>query len=313
VVKTLDTDDYIRLVLDTKRPGAENVFAFYEHRLGAVCKDPRLMLVPLDDHLVHRGDGVFETLKYLARRIYQLDAHLERMARSSAGIFLEPPMSWDKIRDVVLDVARAGGSDDGLLSLYIGRGPGGFTTDVRECPQSSFYIVARRFTPVSEEKYNKGATAMRTTIPAKQSFIARIKCTNYLPNVLMKREAVLSGNDYPFAFNDQGYLSESATENICLVDRAGVLTVPDTHNSLVGTTMTRALELIRDEVPVEYRRVTEDDVYNSREVIILGTTMDAIGVVRFNDRAIGDGRPGPVAARLRELIKKDISENGVLF
>ena len=46
------------------RKGVENVTAFFEHRMGGICRDPRFLLVPLDDHMVHRGDAVFESLAF---------------------------------------------------------------------------------------------------------------------------------------------------------------------------------------------------------------------------------------------------------
>ncbi len=82
--------EYIERVLSLPRPGEENYLAFYEHRLGAIFKNPRLLLLPMDDHLVHRGDGIFEILQCVQGRIYQLDAHLARMRRSSSSNVLAP-------------------------------------------------------------------------------------------------------------------------------------------------------------------------------------------------------------------------------
>ena len=64
MIPVLDTNAWIEKLRELERPGADNILAFYEHRFGAICRDPRLMLAPLDDHLVHRGDGVFETIRF---------------------------------------------------------------------------------------------------------------------------------------------------------------------------------------------------------------------------------------------------------
>jgi branched-chain amino acid aminotransferase len=269
--------------------------------------------MPWDDHLVHRGDGVFETLKYLQRRIYQLDAHLERMKKSAAAIFLAPPCGWETVRELILDVAGAAGRDQGLFRILLGRGPGGFGIDPTECPVSSLYLVAYDFHPKAESVFEKGVTAFRTAIPAKQPFMAKIKSTDYLPNVLMKKDAIEKGADYPICFCENGFMAEGATENICIVDAEGKFVVPELNNALTGTTLMRALDLVKGELPVVFRGIREEELYLAREIIVLGTTADALSIVRYNGKPVHDVRPGPVSKKLRALLRQDLLDNGVLF
>jgi branched-chain amino acid aminotransferase len=310
-VEILDSKAYLDRMLAASRPGAGQVLAFYEHRIGAVCKDPALMLMPWDDHLVHRGDGVFETVKWVDGRVYQLDAHLARMGRSGDAIGLKPPCPWDEVREIMLGVGRAAGSTNGLYRMLLGRGPGGFGIDPSECPTPSLYIAAYQYTPKPASFYEKGVTAFRTSIPAKQSYLATIKSIDYLPNVLMKREAAAKGKDFPVCFDSRGYLAEGATENIALVDESGCITVPKLDNALSGTTLLRALELSKDEIPNCYKSISEDDIYKAKEMLILGTTAQCLSIVEYNDRPVGDGKPGPVSGRLLAMLKKDLAENGV--
>ncbi len=310
MLEIVDSDVYLQRMLSLDRPGAAKILAFYEHRVGAVCKDPKLLLLPADDHLVHRGDGVFEALKFVDGKLYQLDAHIRRMRGSTAAIGLTPPCSWETLRQHVLDVSRAAGTKNGMTRIFIGRGPGGFGVDPSECPAASLYIVICAFTPKPESVYERGATAFRASIPAKQPWLAKIKSIDYLPNVLMKKEATEKGADFPVCFDERGFMAEGATENICLVDESGGIVVPELTNALTGTTMMRAFELVKDEIPVTYREIREEDILAAREMVILGTTNDALAIVAYNGAPIGDGKPGPVAKRLRECIVNDIRENG---
>lgn len=305
-----DTNTYLDALLQAPRPGASQVHAFYDHRVGAIGKDPRLMLLPLDDHLVHRGDGVFETMKFIDRRLYQLDAHMERLKFSAQSIFLEPPCTWDEMKTMILEVARAATQDQGMVRVLLGRGPGGFTLDPAECFTSSLYIVAYKLTPRPESLYEKGVIAQHCSVPAKSGLMAKIKSVNYLPNVLMKREASQGGWDYSLCFDDQGFVAEGAAENLCLVDGQGRLVVPELNNALTGTTLMRVLDAVKGEVPVIFRQVREDDMYLAREVILLGTTIDALSVVRFNKKPIHDARPGPISKRMRRFLIQDLQENG---
>ena len=307
----LSRDQYLERLLQTPRPGEKNILAFYEHRLGAICTSPRLMLLPLDDHLAHRGDGIFETIKYTAGRMYQLDEHLERMIRSAEGIFLSPPCPWSEIRSIILATAGEGKEQTGLMRVLMGRGPGGFGISPGDSPAASLYVVAYRFTPRTEQWYAAGLKGFRTTIPAKQGYLARIKNANYLPNVLMMYEAEKRGMDVPFCFDEQGYLAESAIANICLVNREGVIEVPQFTNSLPGTTVRRALELLKGQTEYVMRSITEDDILDAREVLMLGTGPDCAAVVSYEGKAIGDGRRGKMAELLRWLIDEDIRKNGV--
>jgi branched-chain amino acid aminotransferase len=165
--------------------------------------------------------------------------------------------------------------------------------------------------PKPESVYEKGVTAFKTSIPAKQSYLATIKSIDYLPNVLMKHEAEEKGYDFPFCFDGNGYLAEGATENVCIVTQDGKLVIPEFTNALAGTTLMRAVDLIKAEMPIVFRGISEDEILEAREVIIVGTTGDAIPVVRFNGKPIHNVKPGPVAKRIRELLQADLRENGI--
>ena len=310
--KILNTEDYLRELRMASCPACKKVLAFYDHRTRAICCDPRMMLVPLDDHLVHRGDGVFETLKYLDGRLYQLDAHIARMQRSCKAIYLKPPCDWNAIAELVPEVIRAGEEHDGLVRILVGRGPGGFGIDPFECPETSLYVVAYRIKVPSEETYEQGVTAFRSSIPAKQSWIAQIKSIDYLPNMLVKREALIKNMDYGFCFDEYGFLAESATENIFLVNQQGVIVVPEFSNSLAGTTLLRCMELVHDHgISVQVRKIQEGELYEARELMIAGTTTDVLSIVRYEGKPIHDARPGPVSKLLRKCLQEDIKKFGM--
>jgi len=199
------------------------------------------------------------------------------------------------------------------VRILIGRGPGGFGIDPFESPVQSLYLVAYRLHKRDEAAFEKGVTAFRTTIPAKQSWMATVKTTNYLPNVLMKREAVLKRMDFPFCFDDNGFLAEGATENVCLVDDTGRLVIPEFTNSLAGTTLMRAVDLVKEDMEIIFKGITENEIYNAREVMMLGTSFDCVGVVRYDGKPIHDARPGPVSKLIRERLGEDLVKNGLLF
>ena len=306
----LSQEEQIAKLTDLPRPGEENILAYYEHRMGGIAVAPRLMLLPLDDHLAHRGDGVFETIKYMDGRLYRFDQHLERMRRSADSIFLEPPCPWTDIRQTIIEVAAAGKKPTGLMRILLGRGPGGFGISPQECPVASLYVVAYRFQQQPESWYNQGLKGFRTTIPAKQGYLARIKNANYLPNVLMIREAHERGMDVPFCFSEDGFLAESAVANICLVNKEGILVAPKSGNALAGTIVSRALELAEGRVQAKVEPISEQDILNAKEALMMGTGPECVGIVSYEGQTIGTGREGEVTALLRTLIHEDIRTTG---
>ena len=313
MIPVLDTNAWIEKLRELERPGADNILAFYEHRFGAICRDPRLMLAPLDDHLVHRGDGVFETIRFTERKVIHLDAHLRRLANSAAGLSLTLPCPIEEIRDIVLAVAKAGDEPEGNIRILSGRGPGGFGIALKECPQPSLYVAAYRVPVRTDAWYDKGLTAFRSDVPVKPAMFARLKTTNYLSAVFMTLEAMQKHMDVALTFDANGCLTEAAIANVAVVDAKGALVLPEFKNALVGTVATKAMELAKTFMPVEIRPIPQAELDSVREMMILGTAHECIGVTHFEGRPIGDGKTGPVAHKLRKLIREYLLAGGGAF
>ena len=75
----LTTEESLIRLRAKASPAAANFYAMYSSILGGIVTDPALMLLPMDDHMVHRGHGVFDTATLTHGMLYQLDAHLDRL------------------------------------------------------------------------------------------------------------------------------------------------------------------------------------------------------------------------------------------
>ncbi len=318
--------NYLERMLEAPRPGVENVLAFYDHRIGCICKDARLLLVPLDDHLCHRGDGIFESISYRFGHVFSLDAHLDRMRNSAAGLKIAPPCSWEELRSIVLDVARAGCEEHGSLRILMGRGPGGFGISPAECPVASLYVVALRSALLPSTYYIEGVRACKSTIPAKQSYLAQIKNANYLPNVLMADEAMQRKVDVAFSFTDTGYLAEATVANVGIVTQDNMLVCPHFDHALPGTTILTALHIVENLLKADTKdapekilhlqgckldNIREENILAAKEVLLFGSSPLCVGVTHFEGHAIGDGHPGLVAHMLHRLLMKHLLADGV--
>ena len=315
----LGLEDCQRLAEDWVKPYHQNYLAMYSSVLGGVVTDPFLMTIPVDDHMVHRGDGIFEAFKCVNGNIYNLTAHLERLERSARAVYLTLPASLEHITDLVIGTIRIAGTRDCLIRLFVSRGPGGFTTNPYECPSSQIYIVACNPSVYPEEQSTEGVFIKSSSIPVKKSYFATIKSCNYLPNVLMKKEAVDAGVQYTVSIDENGFLGEGSTENIGLVTPDRTLKFPRFARILKGTTVTRVAELAESLVvngkleQVVFEDITLNEAYSGAEILLFGTTFDILPAVIFDGHAIGSGRPGEIYQLLLELLTRDIETNSALL
>ena len=282
--------------------------AMYSTWWDGIVVDPALMMIPIDDHQVHRGDAVFEAMKAVQGRIYLCQEHLERMERSAAAIGLIRPLSRTQVLEAIQRTLQISGLQDAILRLFLGRGPGTFTTNPYDTMGAQFHCVVTELKPLPEAKVENGVSMALSEIPPKDPWLAKIKSCNYLPNVLMKKEAVDWGVDFTIGVGPDGVLTEGSTENLILLDREGRLIRPRSQGILQGTTMMRIFELATPACGVREkleRDLTLLDLEQADEVMIVGTTLDVLGVTRWGERTFGGGRPGPVTNQLRRLLIAD--------
>ena len=284
--------------------------ALYRSDWGAIVTDPGLMSVPVDDHLVHRGDGVFETLLCEAGAVYNLDAHVKRLRTSAAAIHLEVPWTDPELRNIILDTFRASEAPRSLGRVLAGRGPGGFSVDPEESTGPSLYVVVYPSKPPFMESHPEGAKLITSRIPPKSGGLAPVKTCNYIPNALAKREATLAGADFALGVDAEGFLTESATENLATIPGPGVINIAPATHHLAGTTLTRVAEMMQGEGwTVTEEPIRPDQLFEMDEVWIVGTTAYVTMAVMF------DGKPlfaGPHALDWMDRLQEDIQTNPAL-
>lgn len=314
VIPLLDAVSWLER-MQQERGGSQVCYAFYSSVAGGIVTDPALMMVPVDDHLVHRGDGVFESMKCIDGVVYNLHAHLDRLQHSCNGISLECPWPREELMALMSAVLRASERPTSLIRLLLSRGCGTMGVDPYTCKRPELYIAVYDL-PVSWLKEDRGtARAGLSRIPIKTSFFATIKSCNYLPNVLMKREAVDRGLDYVISVDECGKLGESATENFAIVTADHRLVSPPPERVLAGTTLQRVVVLAQELVgngllaSAGYAPVAPGDIERAREMFMVGTTRDVLPVTEWEGKPVGDGRPGAVYRELLRLLRHDMANN----
>ena len=318
-LRLITKDNFFKHLGVQNRPWQKDYLAMYSSQSGCVTTDPDLMIIPIDDHLVHRGDGVFDVIRCVRGKIYQMEEHLQRLDRSAKAISLDFPPDYGHVREIIKRLVLIGGERDCLIRVTLSRGPGSFSPNPYDCPSSQTYINVIRFRALPDKYYKEGIPVVTSRIPIKKSFFANIKSCNYLPNVLMKKEAIDLGCQYSIALDEHDLLAEGSTENIGLLTSDGILKFPKFERTLSGITANRVFqlagELVKEKIieDVEFAAISPEEAYQSREMFLTGTSLNLLPVVNYDGKRIGNGTPGPVYSRLSSLLWEDMTQNRELL
>ena len=296
--------------LRTRQP--VKYWAFYSSQLGGIVTDPALMVLPFDDHMVHRGHGIFDTAGLVDGKIYDLEAHLDRFLSSAERSKLKLPGSRGAIRDIIIATTAASGHRDGSIRYWLSSGAGSLELTPAAGAEPGFFVMIFAGLSYSEKWYTEGLKVMTTTYPIKAPLYAITKATNYLPNVLMQMEAKEKGFDNGVFIDEYGHVGESSNMNVAFVTKQGAFAHPKFDHILAGCTSLRLLDLAESLkangviTGVEVRDITVDEARASREMMLLGSSIKVASIIKWDDDVIGDGRPGPVAKALLELLEQDM-------
>jgi branched-chain amino acid aminotransferase len=271
--------------------------------LGDKLVDEQDAKISVFDHGLLYGDGVFEGIRVYNKRVFELDAHIERLYNSAKGIRLEIPMSRERLIDVLHKTVEANGVVDGYIRLVVTRGVGSLGLNPFTCETPTVFIIADNIQLYPEELYEKGLKIISATTVRNHPLAIppQIKSMNYLNNILAKIEAL--DRDVPEAimYNHEGYVAEATGDNVFMVRKGIIYTPPAEAGGLEGITREVVIRLAKKEgMEVVEKNLTRFDLYIGDELFLTGTAAEVIGVIEIDGRVIGDGRPGPVTKLLRD-------------
>jgi branched-chain amino acid aminotransferase len=259
--------------------------------------------LPVTDHGLLYGDGVFEGIRVHARRVFRLEDHLERLAVSARAIGLALPLGTDALRGVVLETARAYGEADAYVRLIVTRGAGALGVDPTTCKQPRVICIVDEVRIYPEEKRRRGIDLVTVSWrrPALDALDPRVKSLNYLNSVLAKLEARERGADEALILNAAGSVAEAAVANVFAVQRGALRTPPPTDGALEGITRRSVLELAAAlGIPAFEATLARVDLLAADEVFLTGTGAGLVGVRSLDGQPIGSEGIGPVTLQIEK-------------
>lgn len=269
--------------------------------------------VSVFDHGLLYGDGVFEGIRVYSRRIFRLGEHLDRLYRSARAIALEIPLAAPQMAATVAEAVARNRCEDGYIRLIITRGEGALGIDPASCPRPSIIIIVDQVAVYPRELYEGGVNVV--TSPTRQvsheAVDPRIKSLNYLKNILAKIDARVANAHEAILLNAEGFIAECTADNLFVVHNGTISTPSPQDGALEGITRGVILQLAQAAaIPAREARLTRYDLHTADEAFLTGTGAELMPIARFDARAIGNGRVGPVTTRLREEFQRLVRSEG---
>ncbi|KAL4194001.1 hypothetical protein AMTRI_Chr05g66570 [Amborella trichopoda] len=291
------------------RNSKQNFLAMYSSVFGGITVDPSMMVIPMDDHMVHRGHGVFDTAAIVNGYVYELDQHIDRFLKSASMAKIEPPFDGSTIRNILIQTVSTSKCRQGSLRYWLSSGPGDFFLTPSNYMKPSLYAIVIQYLNPPDRS---GVKVFTSSIPIKSPQFAVMKSVNYLPNVLSKMEAEERGGFVAIWLDNEGFVAEGPNMNVAFVTEGKELIMPSFEKILGGCTAKRVLVLAESLVRegtlqgIRVGNITVEEGKKAAEMMLIGSGLPISSVTHWDDQVIGDGKEGPVAQALLDLLLEDM-------
>ena len=262
---------------------------------------------PLDRGFLF-GDAVYEVIPVHGGKPLRLKEHLTRLDRSLSEIrMLNPhtPEEWGSIIYSLIE-KNSGGNLGIYLQISRGTEPG----RDHALPEGITPTVFGMASQIANTDFQDTGVAA-ITLPDSRWARCDIKSTALLANILARQQAVDAGAVDAILIRD-GYVTEASVSSVIIVESGVLVTRNDGPELLPGTTRQLVLELAT-EAGLSYREeaVSEKRLRAADELWLMSATRDVVPVTRLDGSPVGNGKPGPVWRRVKDLYTAYIDNAGL--
>jgi D-alanine transaminase len=266
--------------------------------------------VHIEDRGYQFADGVYEVIAVERGRLVDERLHLKRLKRSLAELEIAEPTTEAALKAVMREVLRRNRVQDGIIYIQMTRGVAprdhAFPRDAR----TQIVMTARRAKPANPKTAADGARVI--TVPDLRWARCDIKSIALLPNILGKQQAREAGAYEAWQVDRDGNVTEGTSTNAWIVTAAGeVVTRAATNAILNGVTRLGVIRVI-EQAGLRFveRPFSVAEAKQAREAFLTSTTSHVTPVVRIDDSAVGDGKPGPLARELGNYYRRYVEAGG---
>jgi D-alanine transaminase len=248
------------------------------------------------------GDGVYEVIPVYGGRLFRLDQHLERLARSLAEIRLANPLSPAEWRRCLQELVARNGNGDQSVYVQITRGAAPRDHAFPKNVSPTVYAASSPLMPLSTDIAEQGVAAI--TLQDIRWQRCDIKAITLLANILLRQQAIDQGAVEAILVRD-GQVNEGAASNLFIVKGGVVVTPPKGSYLLPGITRDLILELAAaHDIAHREETISEEDLKSAEEVWLTSSTREILPVTRLDQHNVGSGKPGLMWRRMMTLYQE---------
>ncbi len=249
------------------------------------------------------ADGVYEVTSVLDGKLIAFDGHIERLGRSLRELDMRNPISTDDLLAVHRELIRVNEIDEGLIYLQITRGSDGdrdFAFPDPETTEPTVVLFTQNKPGLADSPAAKRGAKI-ISIEDIRWGRRDIKTVQLLYPSMGKMMAKKAGCDDAWMVED-GFVTEGTSNNAYIVKGNTIITRALSHDILHGITRAAVLRFAREaQMAVEERNFTIEEAKQADEAFTTSASAFVMPVVEIDGVALGDGLPGKVAPRLREI------------
>ncbi len=260
--------------------------------------------VSIFDRSFLMADGVYEVTSVLGGKLIDFDGHLARLERSLTELDMAKPEAFDDLLDIHRELVRLNNIDEGMIYLQVSRGSAGDRDFVFPDPE----LVKPTLVLFTQSKPGlaDGGAKVREGLKVISIDDIRwgrrdIKTVQLLYPSMGKMAAKKAGCDDAWLVED-GHVTEGTSNNAYIVKGGKIITRNLSNDILHGITRAAVLRFAREaQMEVEERPFTIAEAQAADEAFISSASTFVFPVVEIDGVKLGGGKPGAVAARLREI------------
>jgi D-alanine transaminase len=246
------------------------------------------------------ADGVYEVTSVLGGKLIDFPGHAARLARSLRELDMPAPVTDEELLAIHRELVARNGVEEGLVYLQVTRGSAERDFAFPETPAPTLVLFTQKKALIDSPLAERGLRVV--SVPDRRWGRRDIKTVQLLYPSMAKMAAKAQGADDAWMVED-GLVTEGTSNNAYVVTRDGTIVTRHLGEEILhGITRAAVLRLARESrMTVEERPFTVEEAQGAAEAFATSASGFVMPVVEIDGATLGDGAPGPISRRLREI------------
>ena len=238
--------------------------------------------IPATDRAFYFGDGVYDAVMCRNNIPYLLDLHIDRLYKNCEALDINPPISKKELKSTICDLVKKVDANEKFVYFHISRG-----SQIRDHAYDT--LTGNLFISITERAITDIKRKMKCTLAKDIRYeLCNIKTLNLLPSVLTAQMSKNNGSEEAIMYRGEDFVTEGSHSNVSILKNGKLITAPSDKYILPGVTRLHILEIAnKNNIPVEERRYSINELLSADEIIISSSSKMARGVSEIDNIMVG--------------------------